>query len=77
MAWTERIGGKFFGSPILAGEKIYCLSTGGRAVVIAAGDEFELLGENDLGEPTNATPAVHQGRMYLRTESTLACLPAE
>ncbi len=75
--WTERIGGKFFGSPILAGDKIYCLSDAGLAVVIAADREFKLLGKTDLGEPTHATPAVHQGRMYLRTESSLACLPAE
>ncbi|MEM8945001.1 MAG: PQQ-binding-like beta-propeller repeat protein [Planctomycetota bacterium] len=75
--WTERVGGKFFGSPILAGDKVYCLSMDGRAVVIAADDEFELLGDNDLGHPSNATPAVHQDRLYLRTESTLACLGQE
>lgn len=77
VTWTERVGGKFFGSPILAGDKIYCLSMDGRAVVIAAAEEFQLLGENDLGEPSNATPAVHQGHMYLRTESTLACLAGQ
>ena len=77
VSWTERIGGKYYGSPIVAGDKIYCLSMEGRAVVIAASDEFELLGDNDLGEPSHATPAVHQGRLYLRTESTLACLAAQ
>ena len=73
-AWRERIGGKYFGSPILAGDKVYCMSMEGRAVVLAASNEYQLLGDNDLGEPSNATPAVHQGRLYLRTESTLACL---
>ena len=77
LEWTKRIGGKFFGSPILADDKIYCLSNEGRAVVIAADREFALLGENDLGEPSFATPAVHQGKMYLRTESSLACLPSK
>lgn len=77
VAWTQRVGGKFFGSPILAGDKIYCLSMDGRAVVIAATNEFQLLGDNDIGEPTNATPAVHQGRLYLRTESSLACLDSQ
>lgn len=76
LLWTKRIGGKFFGSPILAGDKVYCLSMDGRAIVINADDEFKLLGENDLGEPSSATPAVHQGRLYLRTESTIACLAA-
>ncbi len=77
VAWTERVGGKFFGSPILAGDKIYCMSMEGKAIVLAASEEFQLLGENDLGESSNATPSVHQGRLYLRTESTLACLAAE
>jgi hypothetical protein len=79
LLWTERLGKKiaFFGSPILAGDKLYGLSTDGRAIVIAAARNFELLGITDLGEPTRATPAVHQGRMYLRTESSLACLPAK
>ena len=75
--WTKRVGGKFFGSPILAGDKIYCLSIDGRAFVLAADPEYALLGETDLGDPTHATPAVHQGKMYLRTESSLACLPAQ
>ena len=77
LLWTERIGGACFGSPIPGGEKIYCLSMVGKAVVIAANREFALLGETELGEPTNATPAVHNGKMYLRTESSLACLPPE
>jgi len=73
--WTKRIGGNFFGSPILAGGKLYCLSMEGDAVVVAAGREFERLGKTALGAPTNATPAVHEGKMYLRTVSSLACLP--
>ncbi|MGI9429959.1 MAG: hypothetical protein ACR2NM_14960, partial [Bythopirellula sp.] len=78
LLWTERLGNKiaFFGSPILAGDKLYGMSKDGRAIVIAADRNFALLGITDLGEPTKATPAVHQGKMYLRTESSLACLPA-
>jgi len=75
--WQERVGGNFFGSPILAGAKLYCISTTGNVVVLAADREFAKLGEIELGESSNATPAVHRGRMYLRTASTLACLPAQ
>lgn len=73
--WKKRIGGNYYSSPILAGGKIYCLSRAGEAVVLAAADKYRLLGRSELGEATHATPAIHQGRMYLRTESTLACLP--
>lgn len=77
LLWNKRIGGKYFGSPVLAGDKIYCMSMEGHAVVIAADREFTVLGDNDLGEPSSATPAVHDNKLYLRTESTLACLAGE
>lgn len=75
--WTKRIGGNFFGSPVAAGGKLYSVSAEGEAVVLSASDKYELLGRTPLGEASHATPAIHQGKMYLRTESTLACLPAE
>jgi outer membrane protein assembly factor BamB len=75
--WTERVGGRFAGSPIVAGDKIYCMSLEGEAVVLAASDQFKVLGRSNLGEGTQATPTVHNGRMYLRTETSLACLPPD
>ena len=75
--WTKRIGGNYFGSPVAAGGKLYGVSADGEAVALAATDEYQLLGRSSLGEGSHATPAIHQGKMFLRTESTLACLPAE
>ncbi len=74
--WTKRIGGNFYGSPVAAGDKIYCIDAEGEVVCIAAADEYQLLGRSQLGEGSRATPAIHQGKMLLRTESTLFCLPA-
>ncbi|MEQ8209564.1 MAG: PQQ-binding-like beta-propeller repeat protein [Lacipirellulaceae bacterium] len=73
--WVERVGGNYFGSPIVAGDKIYCMSVDGEVVVISAGEKFEVLGRNALDEPTNATPAVFKKKLLLRTESKLFCLP--
>ncbi|MCC6491976.1 MAG: PQQ-binding-like beta-propeller repeat protein [Pirellulales bacterium] len=75
--WSERVGGNYFGSPVIAGDKLYAIAADGEVVALAAADEFRLLGRSSLGEASHATPAVHQGRMYLRTESGLACLPAQ
>lgn len=75
--WTKRIGGNYFSSPIVADKKMYAVAADGEAVCIAARDRFELLGRSQLGEGSHATPAVHQGKMLLRTESSLACLPAK
>lgn len=65
--WQERIGGKYFGSPICVDGKIYCMSVEGELVVIAAADTFQQLARIDLGEASHATPAVQDGVLYLRT----------
>lgn len=74
--WVKRVGGNYFGSPIVAGDKVFCVSLEGEVVVISAGEKFKVLGRHDLGEPTSATPAVHHGKLLLRTESKLCCLPS-
>lgn len=74
--WTKRIGGNYYSSPVAAGGKIYCVDAEGEVVCIAAADKYQLLGRSQLGEGSHATPAIHQGKMLLRTESSLACLPA-
>ena len=72
LRWRQRAGrGGFSGSPIRVGENLYGISEDGQVVVLAAGPEFRLLATNDLGEPSRATPAVADGRLYLRTESSL------
>jgi outer membrane protein assembly factor BamB len=73
--WKGRLRGKFFSSPVLADGKLYGLSYKGKAFVLAAGRQYELLGEVDLEEKTMATPAVADGVMYLRTLTHLMALP--
>jgi outer membrane protein assembly factor BamB len=75
--WTKRIGGQYYSSPICAGSRIYCLADSGEVVVLAAAKEFEELGRAQLPGISRATPAVADGRMFLRTESAIMCLSAE
>ena len=65
--WQKRVGGQYYGSPIWLDGRLFCLSHEGEIVVIAAADEFKLLGRTDLGEESHSTPAVYGGRLYLRT----------
>lgn len=76
LVWSERLRAKFFGSPVLVGDKLYCVSDSGEVFVLRAGTEFEQLAVNDLGEASHATPAVANGRMFLRTNSHLMCVAA-
>jgi outer membrane protein assembly factor BamB len=72
--WRERVGGNYAGSPIRVGDRIYCISSEGDVVVLAAADKYQLISKQSLGEPSHATPAVSDGVMYLRTESQLFSL---
>jgi outer membrane protein assembly factor BamB len=71
--WRERVGGDYFSSPICVGDRLYNSTRDGKMMVVAATDKFEKLGEIDLGEATNSTPAlsVGGGTMYVRTYSHL------
>lgn len=72
--WNDRVGGSFYGSPILAGGKLYALSMQGEAIVLAAGEEYKLISKNPLGEGSHSTPCVDGGRLYLRTFGHLVCV---
>ena len=69
--WREKPAGKFFGSPIWVSGKLYCITTSGDVVVIRAATTYELLAINPLGERSHSTPAISDGRIYLRTFSNL------
>jgi len=72
--WRERVGGKYHGSPVRVADKIYCIDRAGQVVVVAAEKQFQLLGKVDLEGPSQSTPAVANGVMYLRTTSHLMAI---
>ena len=72
--WQQRVGGSYFGSPVRVRERLYCISRSGEMVVLAASDKYQLLARIPLGEPSQATPAVADGVMYLRTVSHLMAI---
>ncbi len=72
--WRERVGGNYSGSPVRVGDRIYCISAEGDVVVLAASPEFKELGRSSLGETCRSTPAVADGKMYLRTQSHLVSI---
>jgi outer membrane protein assembly factor BamB len=69
--WQERIGGDYFSSPVRVADRLYGISRQGEMVVLAASKQFKELARIDLGEPSNSTPAVAGGVMYVRTNSHL------
>jgi outer membrane protein assembly factor BamB len=74
--WTERLdGGESWGSVVMAAGRLYVTSRSGVTTVFRPNPEkFELLAMNDLGEPSNATPAISDGQIFLRTDGHLYCI---
>ncbi|MBI4909567.1 MAG: PQQ-binding-like beta-propeller repeat protein [Acidobacteria bacterium] len=67
----------YYASPVASGGRLLFLSQHGKATVIKAGREWEVLATSDFEEETFATPAIVDGRMYLRTKSALYCFAAK
>ena len=69
-----RKGGKqFYASPVAADDKIYLIDTEGQLSVIKADRTWKELHTVSMGEPCMATPAICNGRIYLRTAGHLYC----
>jgi outer membrane protein assembly factor BamB len=72
--WQERVGGNYFGSPVCVDNRLFCVSTTGEVVVVAAGEKFEVLARNPLNDKTHSTPAVAGGQMFIHTSGSLICI---
>lgn len=66
--------GNVYASPVGADGRVYFLSRDGHAVVLADGDSFEVLAENDLDDGFDASPALVGDTLYLRGRHHLYAL---
>jgi outer membrane protein assembly factor BamB len=62
---------KYFASPVGADGKVYLASQDGTISVVQAKPAWEILAVNPLGEEVFATPAIGDGRLYVRTTAAL------
>lgn len=69
--WKERLPGDYKASPVAAEGRLYVVNTTGLTTVMAADDRFEKLAQNQLDDETIASPAISNGRIYLRGRKTL------
>jgi outer membrane protein assembly factor BamB len=73
LAWQERVGTArregFSASPVAVDGKVFFTNDDGETFVLRAGPTFDLLHVNRIGERTLASPALVDGRWYIRTEA--------
>jgi len=61
----------YFASPVAVEGRLYLVSQDGHVAVVRASSKLEILAVNDMGEECFATPAVAQGRLFVRTRKAL------
>ena len=64
---------RYYASPVAADGKIFMASEKGKVAVLRPGGDLEPAVVNDLQDDIYATPALLDGRIYLRTRHTLYC----
>ena len=72
--WRERLGGHHSASGVVAEGRVYFVDDNGVMFVLKAGDEFELLAKNPLGEHVYSSPAFADGDILIRGERHLFCI---
>jgi len=73
MVWDQRLNGEFRSSPVLIEGKIYLANDRGDIYVFPAAGSYRELARNALGEGITASPAVADGRLYIRGSEHLFC----
>ena len=74
--WNERVGkAAYWGSMVQAAGRLYVTDQEGNTAVLRPNPErVELLALNPLNEKTNATPAISDGEIFIRTFNHLYCI---
>ena len=69
--YQDRVGGVYTASPVAGDGKVYLVSEDGETIVIAAGRTPKILERNKLSARQLASPAVANGRLFIRSDEAL------
>ena len=73
--WEQRLGGRYRASLLLVDGLMFATSDKGLTTIVRASpDSFQQVAVNDLKEFCYATPALSNGRLFIRTETNLFCI---
>ena len=64
---------KYYASPVAADGKVFFVGNSGVVTIVKAGGDQEILSVNELDDECYATPAIAEGRIYIRTRGMLYC----
>jgi outer membrane protein assembly factor BamB len=72
--WREQLEGGHSASLLVANGLVYFLSDNGVMTVVKPGAKFDVVARSELGEPVSASPAVYDGKLFLRGLLNLYCI---
>ena len=72
--WTHDLQMEVQASPVMVGNRLFVMGSGGVAVVAEVGRSFREIARSELADKFLASPAFANGRMFLRGETNLYCV---
>jgi len=72
--WQERLKGKFWASPVIAGTVLFASNDTGSVFSVELGEKGRILATNDLGEEIMGTPAISGNNLVILTDKHLWCI---
>lgn len=75
--WRQKLGRHYSASLISADGFVYFLSDQGIMTIVRPGQKLDIVARNELGENTYASPAVSNGRIFIRADKNLYCIGPE
>jgi outer membrane protein assembly factor BamB len=73
IVWVQDMGSQY-PSAVLANGLVYMPNDNGVITVIKPGEKFEFVSKNPIGEKMYASPAISNGKIYLRSFQHLFCI---
>jgi outer membrane protein assembly factor BamB len=75
----ERVGGRYYASIVMIGDKFYAVSRFDGVRVLEASPEFKQVAHNKLSDESDfsGSPAVSDGQLIIRSDEALYCIAAE
>jgi outer membrane protein assembly factor BamB len=72
--WQQRVEGVFSASPVGGAGHVYFVAENGDTIVVKAGRTPQIVARNPIGERALASPAISNGRVFLRTDEHLVAV---
>jgi outer membrane protein assembly factor BamB len=69
--WQVRIGGRHWSTPVVAGDRMYCINADGAAKVVQLGKKGKVISKNSFEEGIQGSPAISEGALYVRSHGYL------